>query len=69
MKYWVWMIALQIVALAVIANRLSQDGATFLQSWTKQSSQHCGLLDADEYVITSHNVVLPGGIAPAAGEL
>ena len=67
MRRWIWIAALQIVALAVIAQRFSFDHTLHLP-WNAKKEQ-CGLFQASEYVITSRKVVLPSGVLPAAGGL
>lgn len=60
MKTWLLTLALQIAALAVLAHR-------YMQTDTQKNSS-CGLISAEEYVITSRNVILPDGRGPAAGD-
>lgn len=55
-------VAIQIAALAVLANRFRQK-----ESHQSSKTHICGLLNASEYIITSRNVVLPDGMQPAAG--
>ena len=63
MKAWLLVAALQVAALAVLAHRYMQ------QDVVGSPAQHnCGLLEAEEYVITSRRVVLPDGTQPAAGQ-
>lgn len=64
MRAWVLLVALQVVALAVLAHRfmLGEGGSMAGRS----KAEICGLLPANEFVLTSRRVVLPEGISPAA---
>ena len=66
MRTWVLLVALQVVALAVLARRFILGEGTGMGGWSKP--EVCGLLPASEYVLASRRVVLPEGVLPAAGQ-
>ena len=66
MRTWVLLVALQAVALAVLARRFMLGEGTSVGVWSKPVS--CGMLPASEFVLASRRVVLPDVITPAAGD-
>ena len=65
MRTWVLAAALQVIALAVIVHRLFQRDNFSTSAGAVTGG--CGLMPVPEYVITSRKVVMPDGVAPAAG--
>ena len=65
MRTWVLAAALQVVALAFIVHRLFQQDNFTTSAGAVTGG--CGLMPVPEYVITSRKVVMPDGVAPAAG--
>lgn len=69
------MLESQVVALAVVAQRMHAMGVIDLQHWLPSSlvqlagiGHTCGLRDTDHLILTSSRVVFPGGISPGAGK-